>query len=559
MLVCGKMYMLNGGVCGFNVAIWSTICFNNAFLRLDNRPITYFITMKIIPNPQKIVKFSGEFVIENNDTLYCDEALLPVAKLFAQLVESSNGTQLQLVDDMQCAKIILSVDCDLQENAYVLMINQGDLAIGAGGEEGCFYALQTLRQLLDLDGHHEVLSCANCYVEDQPKFAYRGLHVDICRHFFGLETLKTIADLMSRVKLNKLHLHLSDDQGFRVQIDKYPLLNTVASTRTGSEVVKNGKRFVDDVEVSGYLTKADITQLVDYCKQLHIDIIPEIDMPGHFVAALCAYPQFSCTGEVTSVRKKWGISKDILCAGNDEALQFAKDIVTEVAHIFPYELFHLGGDEAPKDRWCNCKLCKEKLSALRLNSFDELQGWFVDQVRLHLQTLGKQVICWNDGIYPNTDSQVISQHWLGFKRKAMTKAINRGRKTIVSPNFHMYLDYPYALTSLRKVRALKPLKGVKRTAQHNVLGVEATLWTEYIPTEDRLFFNLCPRIDAVSEVAWGSAKRGFVARVKHHNRVYQQLGITYNKRATKRQIFGRLLTVRKWWKKDSNVELNRNK
>lgn len=515
--------------------------------------------MKIIPHPHKIEKFAGEFVIENNDTIYSDSAFMPVAKLFAQLLHDANGTDLVFVDDMEPAKIIFTVDSVIQPDAYIIMINQGDAAISASNEVGCFYALQTLRQLFDMDGNHTPLACKNCYIEDYPKFGYRGLHVDICRHFFGLDTLKKIADLMSRVKLNKMHLHLSDDQGFRVQIDKYPLLNTVASTRSGSEVVTGGKRFVDNKPVSGYLTKQEITQLVEYCNALHIDIIPEIDMPGHFVAALAAYPQFSCTGEVSSVRKLWGISKDILCAGNDDALQFAKDIVTEVAQLFPYELFHLGGDEAPKDRWCNCKLCKQRLSELKLASFDELQVWFVNEVRLHLQTLGKQVICWNDGIYNTTSPEVISQHWLGFKTKAMTRAANHGRKTITSPNFHMYLDYPYAITSLHKVRALNPLKGVKRTAQGNILGVEATLWSEYIRTEDRLFFNLCPRIDAVSEVAWGSKRKGFIARVKCHNRVYDQLGIVYNKRATKRQIFGRISTTLKWWKKDSDIELIKNR
>ena len=515
--------------------------------------------MKILPNPQKLENISGSFFIDGASKVYSDGAFDAQATRFVELVEYSCGFRLENTSVIEEAQIIFNRVEQCADEGYIVMISQGVATVSAATDVGCFYAVETLRQIFNLDVKQESITCANCYVEDAPKFAYRGLLVDICRHFFDLGTLKQIVELMSQVKLNKLHLHLSDDQGFRLQIDKYPLLNSVGSVRSGSEVVKGGKRFVDETPYGGYLTKDDVRELVKYASEHNIEVIPEIDVPGHFVAALAAYPELSCTGSVSEVRKSWGISKDILCAGNDASYTFICDILDEVCELFPSKYVHLGGDEVPKDRWCNCRSCRERMSELRLNDFDELQTYMVEQFRKHLEAHNKTVICWNDGVTNDTSDEIISQVWQPFKQRSAAKKTKFGRKVIISPYFHTYFGLPYALTSLNKTLKLNPYKGVKLSARANVLGIEGTLWTEYVDSVDKLFFHLLPRLDALAECAWGHRKAGFNKRVQQRLNYYQSLGLCCNVRATKRKLFGRLTTVQNFFKRDSDVEFNKRK
>ena len=367
--------------------------------------------MNILPNPQKSEKLSGSFSIATNSKIYCHSEFAYQAERLADMVYESCGNFLQFTDVIEEAQIIFAKSNTTDPEGYTLMISQGVATVNASTVCGCFYAVETLRQVFSLDKKQEEITCANCYIEDKPKFTHRGLMVDICRHFYGVDTLKQIVDLMAQVKLNKLHLHLTDDQGFRIQIDKYPRLTEIGSVRQGSEVVKGGKRYVDEEPHQGYLTKDDVRELVQYAAIRNIDIIPEVDLPGHFVAALAAYPEYSCTHQVSEVRKSWGISKDILCAGNDESYQFVKDILDEIVELFPYQYIHLGGDEVPKDRWCNCKKCRSRLAQLKLHGYDELQAHMVEEFRAHLEAKGKKVICWNDGVKQSTDVEIVSQVW----------------------------------------------------------------------------------------------------------------------------------------------------
>ena len=299
--------------------------------------------MKILPNPQKSENISGLFVIGKNSKIFCENEYLSQAERLADLIYGSCGYFLQFTDVIEEAQIIFSRDDALNDEGYVVMISEGVATVTFKDIRGCFYAVETLRQVFRLGVKQDQITCADCYVEDSPKFAYRGLMVDLSRHFFGLDTLKKIVELMSQVKLNVLHLHLTDDQGFRLQIDKYPLLNEIASVRDGSEVEHDGETYVDDVPHGGYLTKQDVRELVAFAKEHCVDVVPEIDIPGHTVAALAAYPQLSCTGGVSEVRKKWGVSKEILCAGNDDVYKFVCDVLDEVCELFPAPYVHLGG------------------------------------------------------------------------------------------------------------------------------------------------------------------------------------------------------------------------
>lgn len=510
--------------------------------------------MRILPRPQKAERLAGQFVIDEQTTVFCHPDFQPIAEQFVAQVRSCNGLELQFSNDHEQSSIHFHLEEGCPAEGYQLNISQSCLTVSASTTQGCFYAVQTLCQLFDLHIPHETIYTMSYYVEDYPKFQHRGLHFDICRHFFGVETIKQIIDLMSEVKLNKLHLHLTDDQGFRVQIDKYPLLTEVGSVRSGSEVVRGGTRFVEEVPHSGYLTKADVAEIVSYATAHFVDIIPEVDIPGHMVAALAAYPEYSCTGKVTEVRKNWGISKDILCAGNDETYQFVCDILDEICQMFPGEYIHLGGDEAPKERWCNCPKCVEKMAELKFDDFAQLQNYMLEFFVSYLEQSGKKVICWNDGVHTTTSMEVVSQVWKPLTLKQGIKQANAGRKTIMSPFFKLYFDYPYAMTPFKRTLKFNPLKGIKKHAVDNVLGVEGTVWTEYIETTDKLFFNLLPRLDALANVAWSGILNHFAEALKGRLTHYEKLGLTHNHRALKGKR--NLGTTRKFFKVDSSVELH---
>ena len=512
--------------------------------------------MRILPRPQKAERLAGQFVVDAQTTVFCHSDFQSIAEQFVAQVHACNGLQLQFCNNVEENQIHFVFSPDCPTGGYKINISQTCLTISASDKMGCFYAMQSLCQLLDLFVPHQTISTMSYYVEDYPKFAYRGLHLDICRHFFGAATIKQIINLMSEVKLNKLHLHLTDDQGFRVQIDKYPLLTEVGSVRSGSEVVKNGQRFVEDVPHCGYLTKADVAEIVAYASDHFVEVIPELDIPGHMVAALAAYPEYSCTGKVAEVRKNWGISKDILCAGNEGSYQFVCDILDEICQMFPSDYIHLGGDEAPKDRWCNCPKCVEKMAELKFDNFAQLQNYMLEFFVSYLTQAGKKVIAWNDGIQPQTSMDVISQVWKPFTTNQGIKQANKGRQTIMSPFFKLYFDYPYAMTPLQKTLKFNPLNGIKKQCVDNILGVEGTVWTEYIADEDKLYFNLLPRLDALANVAWSGNTTHFTEALQGRFVRYDQLGLTYNNRALKQKR--NLRTIKKFFKVDANIELDQH-
>ncbi len=513
--------------------------------------------MKVLPRPHKIEKLAGEFIIDEQTKVFCSPEFKDIAQKFVDMVKASCGLELQFAQSVEDAHVNFVMEQGFDKEWYTLNIAQGCLTATASSPNGCFYALQSLIQILQLFLPQEKICCVNYYVVDSPKYAYRGLLLDICRHFYGVEVIKQIITLMSQVKLNKLHLHLSDDQGFRVQIDSYPKLTEVGSMRAGTEVVRDGKRFVEEVSHGGCLTKQDVADIVAFANEHFVEIIPEIDIPGHMVAGLTAYPEFSCTGNVSEVRKNWGISKDLLCAGNEESYQFVCDILDEICQMFPSEYIHLGGDETPKERWCNCKKCREKLAELKFDNYEQLQNYMLEFFATYLEQQGKKVIAWNDGIQSYTSDSIISQVWKPFTRNQGAKDANNGRQVIMSPFFYNYFDYPYAMTPLKKTLHFNPAKGIKNKHLDNLLGVEGCLWTEYIGNTDKLYFNLLPRLDALATVAWGRSTKEFSQRLQTRYALYQQMGITYNSRAFKQRT--KLCVVKKFWKQDADVEVVNHK
>lgn len=519
--------------------------------------------MNIIPKPLRYTALTGKFVLRNDSLVYADSALQGCAQYFVNNINSSNIVHIDMCTELTNADVHFCLP-ESKDNAlgdgYEINMAGDKINVVASNDIGGFAAVQTLLQVLQPCDRPDILQSDNCHIADSPKYKWRALHLDVARHFFDVNTVKTILNAMAEVKLNVLHLHLSDDQGFRVEIDKYPNINKVASYRQGTEIVKDGQRYVDDKPYGGYFTKAQLRDIVSYARKLRIEVIPEIDIPGHCVALLAAYPEYGCRGEGYEVRKKWGISKDILCAGNDNTLQFVCDILDEVTELFDSPYVHLGGDEAPKDRWCNCKRCQAKLSELRLTDYNALQSWLVNGVVEHLKTKGKKVICWNDGVNSSLDKSVVVQHWKPATIGSTVKAINSGRQAIMSSALNVYFDYPYAATPLYRTYRYKVMpRGVKKDNRNNILGVEGAVWTEYIADNNKLFFNLLPRLWALAECAWGTndSYHDFKSRSKQLCSKYIDKGFVCNTRAYKHQnVFSRLITMRKCWKKDSYEELN---
>ncbi len=493
--------------------------------------------MKILPNALKSENINGSFCIDGDAKIYSEEEFTSQARRFGDLVYENCGFRLQDTADIQEAQIIFAKDAALADEGYVIMISQGVATVTAATDKGAFYAVESLRQILDLHAGQERIYCNDGYVEDSPRFPYRGFMLDIARHYFDLPLLKQVVELMSQVKLNVLHLHLTDDQGFRLQIDKYPLLTEIGGKRAGSEVTgEDGESYIDDIPHAGYLTKNDVRELVAYAAERKVEIVPEIDLPGHIAAALAAYPEYSCTGAVTEVRRKWSAAKDILCAGNDGVYTFVEDILDEVCELFPSRYIHLGGEDTAKDRWCNCKLCRERMSELKLDSFEQLQTYMIEVFRKHLESKGKTVIIRNDGVTQDTDERVVSQVWTPVKLRRAAREAHVGRQIIVSPRSRVHFNHGYNIIPLKRTLRVNPYRSVKKADHNLVLGIEGALWTQHVDSEEQLFFHLLPRLDALAECAWSKRHKDFLPRLQKRLAYYEQEGLNYNRKFVRKAV-----------------------
>ena len=389
-------------------------------------------------------------------------------------------------------------DPALPEEAYVLTVADDSVEIAASSPAGEFCARQTLAQIVATCKG----SCDNLVIEDAPVLSYRSFMVDSCRHFYGVDELKHLIDAAALFKMNKFHWHLTDDQGWRIEIKKYPLLTEVGGRRRNS--LFGG---VDEgCEHAGYFTQEQIGEIVDYCAVRHIEVVPEIEMPGHFTAALAAYPFLGCTGEEMEPTMREGIFPNVLCVGSDDAISFIRDVLTEVCLLFPGRYIHIGGDEAPRTHWQQCPRCRAKMNALGLSGFDELQGAFIGEIAAFLIEKGKTAITWNESLKGGKlqPGDALVQRWMDRKKLTAGFAA-RGGKVIESDFYHYYCDYPYGMTPLKKTFRYDPFA---ETGAASVVGVECNMWTEFVRSFDDLCEKLFPRLTAVAERGW----RGCPAR-----------------------------------------------
>ena len=407
------------------------------------------------------------------------------------------------------------------------------MAVEAGDGAGAVYAAATIAQLCA--EHGGILPF--CEIDDAPEHPWRGLLFDACRHFFPITTVNKIVDLLAYYKFNRLHLHLTEDQGFRFESERFPLLNSVGSYRKSTFVKRGGVAGQDGIPHGGYYTKAELKALVRYAKARGIEIMPEIDMPGHALSMIAAYPDLACFPEPVEVATRFGVtdfSKKLLCAGSEKTFEFLFALLDEIVEIFPFPYVHIGGDEALKDDWKRCERCQSVMRDQGIKSEHALQGYFLNRVIAHLSARSKTAVVWNDGLCDSLDARAIVQYWTPLTRKGprqIARHVNAGGKAILSPVTRVYYDYPYAATPLIKTYGFSPmLRGIRKDSSSGILGVEAALWTEWIDTEEKLFFNTLPRLAATAETAWSAREHtyaAFLRRLKPHYGLYDRLGLTY--------------------------------
>ena len=431
----------------------------------------------------------------------------------------------------------------MEAEEYRLTVDPDRIEIVSGGPEGAFYAVQTLRQLLPRAAFSgaDAVEIPCVAIEDGPCLVYRGLMLDVARHFFTVEEVKRTLDLMAMHKLNVFHWHLTDDQGWRIEIRKYPLLTRIGSRRSETLVGyyrKNGDNTYDGTPYGGYYTQDDIREIVRYAAERHIEVIPEIEMPGHGLAALAAYPYLGCTGGPYEVWTRWGVSEDVYCAGKESTFRFVEDVLAEVMELFPSKLIHIGGDECPKGRWKKCPLCQRRMREEGLKNEFELQSYFVRRVERWVQSHGREIVGWDEILQGGVSKTATVMSWNGTGPGI--KAARQGNPVIMTPKWYCYFDYsqtsdperyePLGNTryvSVRQAYRLDPYDQLRLPERERIMGVQCNLWTEYVADMKRVQHMVLPRMAALAEVGWAYDRKDyddFVRRIPALVSVYRAEG-----------------------------------
>ena len=408
------------------------------------------------------------------------------------------------------------LDANLEREAYRIVSDSDGITV-FHGEKGDYRARSTIKQLV-LMANNPALPWGT--IEDRPVFRHRGVLMDVCRHFFTVDEVKRHLDVMALYKFNVLHWHLTEDQGWRMAMDAYPKLAEVAGYRTHGDSI-----------YGGYYTREDLEAVVAYAAKLGIEVIPEIEMPGHSQAALAAYPELGCTGESIEVATEWGVFKEIYCAGNEETFEFLEDVLDYICEIFPSKYIHIGGDEAPKYRWEHCSKCQKRMKDEGLDDEEALQGWFNTRIENYLVAKGKQIIGWDEILEGGLSPNATVQSWRGFE--GAIQAAQQGHDAIVSPTSHAYFDYPVSSIDVPKVYNYSPIPNeLDPLLVGHILGGECNLWAERIPDTETLDRRFLPRGIAMAEVLWSNPKDRdydeFWNRLQGHYSMLDALGYKYD-------------------------------
>lgn len=534
--------------------------------------------MNIIPKPQKAVEKSGRFTLSASTGYYLDAVFAAQEPFFTALIGRALKEK-PAACAQDAAAIVFLKDESLPADGYKLSVTADSVRVSAGDRGGVLYAMQTLRQIFDADLHEdaESLTAPCCQIEDAPRYKWRGLMLDSARHFWDVATVKRYLDLMFRNKLNVFHWHLTDDQGWRIEIKKYPLLTEIGSKRKDTEIHGWKSLDMEGKPHEGFYTQEEIREIVRYAEERNIMVVPEIDMPAHFAAAMAAYNWLGCREIPCEVHwffagfvpkhMNWPDWNRSACAGKETTYEFIFNVLDEMAELFPAPYFHIGGDEAPKDEWKKCPACQKRMAENGLKNVDELQGYFNNRVADHLKKKGKRLIVWNEALKANNlDKSVVGQYWTPQRDRYAEKYVNNGGEMIMSKHQAFYFDMYYAQYPLRNTYKFEPAKlGVKAEAQERILGVEGELWTEFIAEVEKLDLNTHPRMEALAEVAWtpreGRDFEDFMERVHHEEKALEKLGVNYavDEVALPKNSIRRLRTYRMFYTCDQHVEMHRNR
>jgi hexosaminidase len=490
--------------------------------------------INITPAPLELKQHSGKFLV-TNDTKFVtgNDSLAKIAEFFIAKINIATGYNLQLKKGKTLSNSIhLSINANISVNneGYILVVTAKGVDIHAKTLRGVFYGLQTMLQLLPAEIESNVLvnktdwSIPAVTIKDEPRFGYRGMHLDVSRHFFDVNFIKKQLDVLAMFKINKFHWHLTDDQGWRIEISKYPKLTEISAKRVEGDGTTYGPHFY---------TQEQIKEVVAYAKIRFIEVIPEIEMPGHAVAVLTAYPQISCTGGPFEVRNVWGISDDVFCAGNEATFTFIETVISEIAPLFESQYIHIGGDECPKKRWKDCPKCQAKIKELNLvtdsshTAEERLQSYFIKRVEKILQKNNKKLIGWDEILEGGLAPSATVMSWRG--EKGGIAAANLGHDVIMTPQNWMYLNHYQGdskvnpgsngqFTDLNEIYHYEPTPTqLDKDKVSHILGAQANVWSEYMYTPDIAEWRIYPRIIALSEIGWSANKNrdysNFLSRI----------------------------------------------
>lgn len=494
----------------------------------------------IVPKPLSVREGKGAFSVTSRTAIVAPEALQNPAALFAAQVEKNVGGVMEITSDPEKRAIVLSLDPSLEKEEYRLTVTPKGITIRGGTPQGVFYGLQSLRQLIVLND----AKVPTVEIADKPCMSYRGTMLDVCRHFFPVEDVKGFIDLLAMHKINRFQWHLTDDQGWRLEIKRYPELTQIGSMRKHTLVglLDTTKPMpYDDTPYGGFYTQDQIREVVAYAAERYIEVIPEIEMPGHGLAALTSLPWLGCTGGPYEVWGRWGVSTDVYCAGRDTTFEFFENVLSEVIALFPSRYIHIGGDECPKERWKTCPRCQERIRTEGLKDENELQSYFIHRIERWMHAQGREIIGWDEILQGGISKTANIMVWRD--QKYGMEAARKGNKVIMAPKWNCYLDYSQTADPrrneplcnlrylpLRQSYRLDPYDQLRPEEQRNILGVQANIWAEYIPDMQNVQFKVLPRLAALAEVGWAYDRKeynDFVVRLRDFTRLYDQEGYKY--------------------------------
>lgn len=533
--------------------VMATLCVSSGYAKTQE--VTSYA---VVPLPREIKMTEAKPFCLNAKTVVTYPAgnlsLKRDAEFLAEYVSQSMGLSLPVQEMKEEKKtkhaIVLAINPSIaNKEGYRLTVANSGVVIEGQTAQGVFHGIQTLRKSLPAEAEGESLLLASAVVNDEPRFSYRGMHLDVCRHFFPVEFVKKYIDMLALHNMNTFHWHLTDDQGWRIESKKYPKLTAIGSVRHRTVVGYLGSGVYDNIDYGGYYTQEQLKDVVAYAAERGINVIPEIDLPGHMLAVLAAYPEFGCTGGPYEVCPDWGVFPDVLCIGNEQSMKFVEDILGELIEIFPSKYIHIGGDEAPRTRWKVCPKCQKRIADEGLKvgggftAEDRLQSYCMQRAERFLNAHGRNAIGWDEILNGDVAPNATVMSWQGTA--GGIRAAQMGHDVIMAPNSHCYFDFyqtgdtrnePLSIGGclpVSKVYELEPTAGLTEEQAKHVLGAQANLWTEYIATTDHAEYMVLPRMAALSEVQWTAADKkdyeSFQKRVVPLMYIYRHNGWNYAK------------------------------